>query len=104
MPLVVVGNGKTMGFLLNLTNEGKHRLAGLNTDLMPPGRNQRAGAVPVVLNHAEHRKVQAEARKHRFSHCGMGRATVNQEQVRQRGKFFVPHPQSAAAGGLKPLP
>ena len=68
-----------MRLLLDGTDEGEHRGVGGDADLMPAGRDERAGAVAVVLDHAEHRHLQAKAVEHRQrDRCMLGAAVDEQ--------------------------
>ena len=90
MALVVERDGEAVRLLLDLADQGEHCGVGPQVDLMPLGGGQRAGAVAVVLDHAVDRQRKAHLRRHALGHGGVGRAAVDEHQIRQRGKFFIP--------------
>ena len=79
-----------MGLLLNLADEGKHRLIGINADLAAFRRYQRPGAVTVILYHAEYRHRAAKLLCDLPGGAGVGNAAVNEKHIRQRQELFVP--------------
>ena len=80
---VVKGDGKAVGLLLNLPDKGKHRLVSHNADLPPLGGHQGAGAVTVVLHHAEDGHCGVKLLRHTEGRLGVGHAAVDQKYVRQ---------------------
>ena len=82
MTVPIIGDGETVRLLLNLPNEGEHRLIGLNADLHPLRRHQGTGAVAVVLYHAENGDGQTEALGHLQRGFGVDLAAVDQKDIR----------------------
>lgn len=66
MALVVERDGKAVRLLLDLTDQGEDVRRGVQVDLAALCGDERARAVAVVLDHAEHRHGQAEAVEHRL--------------------------------------
>ena len=99
MLLVVVGNGEAVRLLLHRADQGEQRGRLPNAQLLPPGGDQGAGAVPVVLHHAQHRHVQSQPGHHLLGDAGVVFAAVDQQQVWQGRKFFVPVQIPAEAAG-----
>ena len=83
-------NGKTVGLLLDLTDEGKHRRDGLDADLPSIRSHQSPGTVAVVLHHAEGGDVQAEVVQHPPGDLHVVLTAVNEHQVRESPKLLVP--------------
>ena len=87
---MVVGDRKAVGFLLNLPDEGKHRLTAHNADFPAVRRHQGACAVAVVLHHAEDRDRYAELLRNGQGRLCVSLAAVDEEHVRKRQKPLVP--------------
>ena len=85
----MIGDGKSVGFLLNIANQGENRLVGVNGYFLPIGRNQRPGAVTVILHHAEHREGNAHFAQCPLCRLGVYNAAVNQQQIRRGIKALV---------------
>ena len=49
--LPVIGDGKAVGLLLDVSNQGEDRLIVVNADLAPLGSHQSPGPVAVILDH-----------------------------------------------------
>ena len=79
--LVVVGDGEAMYLLLHRADQGEQSGRLPDAQLLPPGGDQGAGAVPVVLHHAQHRHVQTQPGHHLLGDAGMVFAAVDQQQV-----------------------
>ena len=79
-----------MGLLLDLADEGEHRLLGDDADLPALRRHQRTGAVAVVLHHAQNGDVDAHGLQLLLRGLGLQMTAVHQQQVRQRGEVLVP--------------
>ena len=91
LPLLAVElDGKAVGLLLDLADEGEHRRDGLNADLPAVGGHQGPGAVAVVLHHAEGGDVQVHGLQHPLGHPHMVLAAVDQQQIRFCIKLLVP--------------
>ena len=88
-----------MGLLLNLADEGEHRLIGLDANLPALRRDQGPGAVPVVLYHAEHRDGQPQGLQHLHRHFGVVLAAVDEEHVGQLPELLVPVQVAPEAAG-----
>ena len=88
--LPVIGNGESVGLLLDIADEGKNGLVVVNADLLPLGRHQSPGAVPVVFHHTKHRKLQPQFLQCRHGYIGMVYAAVDEQQVRGGFKALVP--------------
>ena len=88
--LVVIGDGEAVHLLLNPPDEGEEGRAVLDADLLPLRRHQRAGAVAVVLDHAEDRHLQPQRGERRLRGTGMALAAVDQQEVGQLAELLVP--------------
>ena len=78
-----------MGLLLNLPDEGKHRLVVANADLPAIRRHQGPGAVAVILYHAENGDVYIKPPCHLQGGPGVGLAAVDEEHIRQGQELFI---------------
>ena len=88
--LVVIGDGKAVGLLLNLPHKRKHRWNLCNADLPPIRRDQGTGAVAVILHHAKHWDGQAKLLQHPHRHRRMFFTAIDEKHVRQlRSKRFI---------------
>ena len=56
----MIGNGKTMGFFLNITDQREDCLIGIDADLLPFRRHQRSGTVAIILDHTEYVHPQSQ--------------------------------------------
>ena len=56
----VVGDGETVGLLLNVTDQGEYRLVIINPDLTAVRGNQCPCTVPIIFYHTEHRQVKSQ--------------------------------------------
>ena len=73
----VVGDGKAVDLLLHLSHQGEKRRALLYAQLLPLGRHQRPGPVPVVLYHAQNRHGKSLFRQGLLRHGGVLPAAVH---------------------------
>ena len=77
----MVLDGKAVGLLLDLADEGEHRRDGLDADLPAVRVDQGPSAVAVVLHHAVGGDGQIQHLQHPGGHLHMLVAAVNEEQV-----------------------
>ena len=75
--LAVELDGKAVGLLLDLADEGEDGLVSLDADLLSLGGDQGAGAVAVVLHHAEDGHIHTEFPGHRLRCPGVGAPLVS---------------------------
>ena len=90
LKLTVVLNGKAVGLLLNLPDQGENRRNGLDTDFPPVRMDQRPGTVAVVLHHTKGGNLQVQGLQHPRRHLYMLMSAIDQKQVRLVRKLFIP--------------
>ena len=78
-----------MGLLLDTSHQGKDGRLGLQPNFSAVRRHQRPGAVPSVLDHAEHWHVQSSLRQHPTGHAHLSQSAVHQNDVGQDVELFV---------------
>ena len=89
MVLVVIGDGETVGLLLDLADEGEHRLIVHNADLPALWGDQRPGAVAVILHHAEDGNMHAHPGAHALGDPRVRDAAVDEHDVRQGAELLI---------------
>ena len=85
----MVLNGKAVRLLLNASHERKRRGICLNADFVSLRRYKSAGAVAVVLHHAEHREAEPQRFERSAGRGGMFCAAVDEQNIRPCGKLSV---------------
>ena len=86
----MVSNRNAMHLFLYRSDQLKHAGICRNSNLLPLRRYDRAGAVPVILHHAEHRNGNAGLRKQAGDRIRLPAPAVKQNQIWQRGKLLIP--------------
>ena len=87
---MVIGDGEAVDFLLYPSDQGEQGGALLNAQLAAVGRHQGAGAVTVILDHAENGNVGQAQPAQGFARCaGMHFAAVNQQQIGALFEFLI---------------
>ena len=97
----MVLDGEAVRLLLNAANQREQRGRLLNANLLPRRSDQRTGAVPVVLYHAEGRNIQSQLCQHLFGYARMGHAAVNEQYVRSLVEARVAVLQVRQAAGQR---
>ena len=95
--MTLIGDGTVVGLLLNVADQRKDRLIADNADLSSVRGHQCPGAMSVVLHHPEAWHLQTEICKCTLCRCGVDVSAIYQEQIRQRGKLFIPFQVSPEA-------
>ena len=85
----LIGNGEAVCLLLDAPDEGEHRRAALDADLLPVRRDKGARAVAVVLDHAEDRQEHAHFRQGGADRLGVHGTAVDEQGVRPLSKAAV---------------
>ena len=87
--LAVVSDRKAVGLLLDRADQRKDALLGGNADLLALRRDERAGAVAVVLDHAVNGNVNVHGAQLLQNRLGVVHAAVDQQQVGRCLKALV---------------
>ena len=80
--LPVVPDSPAVHLLLDGGDQSESRPLGIDGDF-PAVHRDGAGAVVIVLHHAEHRDAQPVAVHHRLDRCHVSLAAVQQDEIRQ---------------------